>query len=665
MRSVVAALDIPQEDLALLRQWEDAIGSSLQEMEQAEQGPGACGADIKAWVQGHCGGDSPALCQTFVRQDVQRFGRSEHVAVDGDPLEAAEGLRDSLQAEQLELVQKGRQLRQLLAYLEGKPGAGTFTDAEVHAQVSKARAAAQSGAAKVEVLLGVPSSEEGAELDQGRLCIVFSLSKPASMYLTTTASQASPQDDNGLIVVERRQLRALVQPQLLYMDSFTMANDRWAAMHPLLTYIWLYVLNLWVFMVPCAGSGPFMPEASCRSSCVGFLPWSHMFGPGVSCASPLGIVTETVNPGASVWLDSSQYGLLTPCPGFGRHIGWMLPVVGQSGQVIPGRPLPDRTVLGSHPLSCLNVEGRPDIYTATETYVSPEGQGYDAELVQLLYRLSAENVTFSNVTYFTTSLTQLALVGYYPKSTAWQHHGIQFIVGPNSPQIPGQHSGTRIMAKAAKVLTIEMVMEGLLWSLREKELGPGEMHSMESYHFDSLSPEVLADYVLDQKGTTYSDANCQLYAKNLLDRVLMHGGPVHSIQHALGNQREVTGRFIVFLAILATVVAASVVVQWALLWRVFGHIRRMPLDARWRLKASALHVASALGQDADSLEELAAGRITKQGAKSVRKACLCVAMLQCPALFWYVAVDWLSKKWRTCGSLGDKKVPLVQSAASM
>ncbi len=47
-------------------------------------------------------------------------------------------------------------------------------------------------------------------------------------------------------------------------------------------------------------------------------------------------------------------------------------------------------------------------------YTAPHGQGYDADLVSLLYTLAAENGSFANATFYTTTLTQFQMLGWYP-----------------------------------------------------------------------------------------------------------------------------------------------------------------------------------------------------------------------------------------------------------
>merc|ERR1711920_535279 len=98
--------------------------------------------------------------------------------------------------------------------------------------------------------------------------------------------------------------------------------------------------------------------------------------------------------------------------------------------------------------------------------------------------------------------------------------------------------------------------------LREGELSPDEVHSTETYEFAALSPEVVADYVLDQKGATYKDGNCQAYAAGLMNRIFFHGRDLKSKRPIIGTVEEYTWRFIALLSLAALIIAVSMAGQW-------------------------------------------------------------------------------------------------------
>lgn len=618
--------DTAAQDVAALRRWESLLLTGLEEMRSAGGGP--C-QKLHGKVRSEISPCFNNTCELMIHQDVQRFGRTKHLLVHQDKEWGLQGLGELLSAERLELEQKLRQLQQMIAFLEGKSTAEHFSEPEVKQQVAQAQAAVRWGLGRVQVFASEPAAKT-------RNCPYITLVKPLSMYGNPQPTISTPTPETADLST------VFARAQSLYVDSFTAANNRWAAMHPLLTYLWLYLGNLWALMVPSFGSGPFMPEASCHSSSIGFLPWWNMFGHGVSCASPLGIVTETVNPGASFWFTSCEFGLLTFCPRpMARSSCWMLPGVGQLfGQLVPGRMLPDRTVFGSHPSGCFNIDGRPDIYTYSEMFAAPDQQGYDMELVSLLYRLAERNASFTKVTFFTTSLTQLAVLGYYPQSTALQHHGVQLTLSPDSTRIPYKRYASG-EAAGASVLTLEMMANGLLWALREGELGPNDVHSVESYDFGHLPPAVVADYVLDQRGTTYRDANCQDYAKNLMDRILAHGQGLKSTSPKLGTQQEMTNRFIVLLFVVGLLIVSSATLQWAMCWRACQHMWNAPVECKAHPGARLWHTARALAHDAEVLERRVAKVLGEQPARVARYAVVLIAMLQSPPIFWYVVVSYV------------------------
>lgn len=323
----------------------------------------------------------------------------------------------------------------------------------------------------------------------------------------------------------------------------------------------------------------------------------------------------------------------------------MIPGIGAggAGQIIPGRLLPDRTVCGSHPSGCSNLEGRPSTETQA-TFLAPRAEAYDEDLVQLLYSLAAQNISFGKATFYTTSLSQLAILGFYPQDHALQHHGVQLTLKENFTGMPTQ-LGSKIgeATSGARVLTLEMMTQGLLWSLRQKELAADEVHSTEAYQFHAIQPEVVADYILDQKGTTYRDANCQAYASGLMDRILFHGIDLKSTESILGLGASYTWRFIGLLCLAVVAIVVSLGAQWTILARSALHMRAKG-DKRNPL-TSLRDVVEELADDMKALERYCAGFVGERAAHLARRFTIGALMWQSPPVFWYVVVKyWNSKK---------------------
>lgn len=319
----------------------------------------------------------------------------------------------------------------------------------------------------------------------------------------------------------------------------------------------------------------------------------------------------------------------------------MIPGIGQLyGQIIPGRMMADRTVFGSHPCGCFNKFGRPDIETTLETYLASHHQGYDQQLVELLYQAAARNASFSRVTFFTTSLSQLAVLGYYPKNTALQHHGVQFTLRSDSHDIPFVRQGQGENLTGARVVTVEMMANGLLWTLRSSELGLHDVHSTETYEFDHVGPEAVADYILDQRGTTYQDANCQMYARNLMERIMTHGQGLRSVEPVLGTREETTYRLVIVVALLAFLLASSALAQWAVVWRVVMHLRCSPPEEGHKvsLMARLQHTWWALKQDAAAFEVFMAGKCGEHVAGAMRYIAIFVGISISSPFFWYTVI---------------------------
>lgn len=264
------------------------------------------------------------------------------------------------------------------------------------------------------------------------------------------------------------------------------------------------------------------------------------------------------------------------------------------------------------------------------------GQGYDAQLVNLLLDLAARSGTFSKVTFFTTTLTQLAVLGYYPNIPGWQHHGVQLMLSDDSGDMQLDIEGT----PGARVLVLEMMADGLLWSLRNSGVDLNDVHSMQEYEFESVAPEWIADYILDQKGTTYQDANCQEYALNLMNRIRTHGRGLSASEPLVSTKPEVTLRFKALLVLAGLVAAAFVALQWLLIWRVTMQFRHADGGFMTKLYSTAKEVAS----DLRMLEAWAAKIVGEGPACNIRRAIVLVIMSQSSPVFWYVVVTEVRKR---------------------
>jgi len=263
--------------------------------------------------------------------------------------------------------------------------------------------------------------------------------------------------------------------------------------------------------------------------------------------------------------------------------------------------------------------------------------------VDLLYGLSARSISFGRATFYTTSLTHLALLGWYPRDASLQHHGVQLTLLDASSSITTADGPPR-----ARVLTMEMMSEGLLWTLRDRELRPEDVHSTQAYEFDRIPPEVVADYVLDQRGTTYRDANCQGYAQNLMDRIITHGRALKAKGEPLISSRpELTRRLVVILVVVALAVVISAVAQWAICWRALAHARAIPSALKRRPVQGLRLIASKLAEDVFALEERAAKACgSEHAAALVRRAAIAALMCQSPFVFWYVVISWWQQRQR-------------------
>mmetsp|Transcript_46408 Transcript_46408/g.105287 ORF Transcript_46408/g.105287 Transcript_46408/m.105287 type:complete len:635 (+) Transcript_46408:56-1960(+) len=603
----------------VLQKWYDQLEKN---MKAPPKGDACVNAEGQTGMEQDCSEG----CSIQIQQDTQRFGQFRQVIAAGGGPQTLAALGSALDAERVELVQKRRQLTRMLAFLRGE-GNDKFSAEEVSDQVSRGR----------QCLEGVTSRIEITVSKDGHACVYSSIEKPAMMFANPTLAEENPRDASGASLAIPANLSAVLELESsISKKAFTLANNRYAAAHKLVSYVWMYFPGSFMTMTPYSGSGPEMPEASSTFCFVEFMPWCGMFGPDVSCASPLMMVLAN-NPAASSWLDCSEFGLLTFSPGnLGESSCWMLPFVGQQAQLIPGRQLPHRTCFGSHPCaSSCNMDGAPDF--TTQQHITKDGTGYDAELVALLYGLAGQNVSFSSVSYFTTSLSQLALLGVYPEDAALQHHGVQFVLPAEAQSIS---NGT------GRVLTVEMMVEGLLWTLREQPLAEDEVYSLETYHMEHLDAGVVADFVVDQKGATYKDANCQAYARHLLTRVLSHGTRSgQAVELFVASQAPLSRRALVLLAGVSTALLGAALAQLLLLARFVKHCRAAQDTGRIRGG-----VAGLVG-DAEAVDQWAA----KVGGRWAPTALRAVVAWLCPVFLWYLAGRWVVGKLR-----GEKVAPALE-----
>lgn len=160
-----------------------------------------------------------------------------------------------------------------------------------------------------------------------------------------------------------------------------------------------------------------------------------------------------------------------------------------------------------------------------------------------------QNARFQRVTFRTTTLTQLAAIGVQPSSVHYQHWGVELTLAPDSPGLPLLRDVTR---QEARVLSVEMMSEGLLWSLKQHEMPLDDVQSSESFAFDNLPVNLVADFLFERRGMTYKDENCQQFARNLMDRILVYGQLPRAVSKYVDETPLLTWRayFIAGLALL-------------------------------------------------------------------------------------------------------------------
>lgn len=637
-------------DATLFRQWRARLDAQLQEMPSRGC---TCGGqkveNMEGWLQDHCTMDDSG-CVISIDQDMQWFGRFRHVSQRGTPEsleEKLQGVQHLFAASRLEMEHKVRQLGHLIDFLEQRDGAEPFTNLEIEAQATLAAAASESADGSVEVSLGRPRQANGTVMDDAVSCSCGRLTKPLSMCGNQAVALDNPKDAAGVTLTEQADLTSATTAGASLAAVSTAVNDQYAAGHLLLTYLYLYFPSAFILMTPVWGSGPQFPQGSsvtgAHSSACGWLPWSRMFGPHVSCASPAQLLFGGW-PTAFAWFESSPYGLLTFSPVGSRQSScWMIPFVGMPGGLISGRPVEDRTFFGSHPCGLSSsAANNPDAMNFLANKYA-----YDERLVSMLYELEARNASFTRVTFFTTQLQYLALLGWNPKHAALQHHGVQLTLEANAslPSVEGPVYGTGSV-DTPRVLTLEMMSEGLLWTLRSDELDRTEVHSYEAYTYDRIRPAVVADYVVDQKRATYTDGNCQVFAKNLMDRVLAHSSTGHGqettfapshVSRVLGDVQEITNRARMLLACTLLVVLVGVSVQSAVVWRVTGHVRAGSAAKKGLVR----HTAEMVVQDFTSADEWATELVGNRLMMLVRGW----VMFSWPPALWYWAYFKVSQ-WR-------------------
>jgi hypothetical protein len=553
---------VHEEEIESLRAWSAQLSSSLDQMRNAER----CADSSSLPALGH---------QFSIHQDVQRFGRFDMVPVDSGDIQDIAAM---LVTEAREVELKYQQLEIMIASLNGNAAEEQkFSDAEVQAMVTRARrVSSKQQDGQVRLVRKVDSEE----------CVEVILVKPLLMYRVPV--QAVPQSaknssvsslDMPEITLRQQSLAAIVDDGGLgYNDTLWQnALNAYGHNHSSVVSIWGVMPLSAMFMMPCSGSGPEMPPADAHvSSSHSYL--SANIEIGTSCAWYVGQddVLDSDPGNGLFYFDSCEYGPFTSCPlETQRNVLWLVPISGDFSGSCPARQIPDRTCLGSRPSGSLFMrEGaRMEDYlepgTSTkptqlmvETHISSTSSVYDATLVRLLYELDVQKARFSRVTFFSTTLTQLALIGVHPASAKYQHWGIEFTLAVDSPGLPRLRDG---MGRDARVLSVEMMSQGLLWSLKQREMPRDEVYSTESFEFDDLSPSVLADFLLERRDMNYRDMNCQVFARQILDLVFIYG----TSPRAVGRYMKEAPEFTLRAHVLGGLAAMVMITYWApLLWMV-------------------------------------------------------------------------------------------------
>jgi len=159
-------------------------------------------------------------------------------------------------------------------------------------------------------------------------------------------------------------------------------------------------------------------------------------------------------------------------------------------------------------------------------FVAPQGNVYDARLVEALYNFADQGALVRSATLFSSTLSQLEAVGLHPKESMLQHMGVTLEFS----------QPVRLGERKWRFLTLEMVANGLMWILSSEtapELGYA-LQQTSAMTFDGLSPKIVARYVASQQGRTYhvGKANCQTIALELTQRLSLHGRSLQSLEQA-------------------------------------------------------------------------------------------------------------------------------------
>lgn len=636
-----AAEQVTQDDLQLLLQWKDRLHEDLAEIRTAT---GYCSKDTLSQVQSGCEGTTGA-CRVVVRQTVQRFGSFTDSIADGDVDINFRALVGALAAERQELEGKQELLQQLTVFLNGNEASDDlqpFTHIEIEEQLAQARmVAAQPQDGRVEVWV-----EKGGTNGTTDSCIGALLIKPKSMWYDAAPAIVSPS-----ILPSTDMTRPLMLDGALHSNSTSNRTwnhvlHRWVANNTGLTWAFTLLPCSQVWMMPCFGSGPEMPEA--EPSCGGsggmrsYLSMQYPFG-HAAVSSGSFVATPFMDDGLDCdpsqglsYFDSSQYGPIGNCPGAARNFLWMSPIVGDICGFTPARQLPGRTISGSHPCGSSASGGRPDELYTLEQHTAPNGAASDSQLVEMLYASNAGGAQFGRVTFFTTTLSQLSVFGIQPRDTRMQHHGVQLTLLAGSPGMPlsrsPQEDETTEAPLEARVLTLDMMSDGLWWTLRNYELQPHELHSSETYDFDSISPAVVAEFLLSHRSAKYRDLNCQAFAQGLMDQILLKGfvessfGPRHALD--LGDAPDFTNRGYVVLGVVLLCCLLSPAVQASMMLRFFKHGWQAEKGGGWTSKG--LLALDALNTDVCAFERKVASKVGCRVAFLVKVA----LVVSFQPLFW-------------------------------
>lgn len=237
-----------------------------------------------------------------------------------------------------------------------------------------------------------------------------------------------------------------------------------------------------------------------------------------------------------------------------RHFHIKAEILGYCAANPSGRQWPERTVCGSHPSGCSNMDNGDndeffEIYEKMKSgdssrrlagadenemmygaaggtthlsqdkslvYNAPMRHVYDARLVSGLYDFEKQGASLAKVTLFTTRITQLKIVGVNPDGSDYQHFGLTLELS----------QPVTFNDEPVRFITLEMMAQGLMWTLSENAPSTGYDYVKKStMTYDDLSLKYVARYLAEQQGRTYvvGVTDCQTLAAELAMRLSLHG----------------------------------------------------------------------------------------------------------------------------------------------